>query len=250
MATAGPDRQRMLRRRRMHERQAVVLGCLVAALAVGFFGALAVYTDTLAMPFLDREFTTPEPVAGEVVAAPPCVPEGTLPLAHPAIGVNVYNAAGISGLAGSTAAALAERGYMVLTSDNYPDTIGSTAHIVFGQLGIAGAYTLAAQVDNPVLLLDARADGSVDLVLGEAFDRLVDPTLILLDPLVPFVPLPGCVPLETAVAALPPATIPEPSDPATDEVPVDGGENFEGEVPAEGDPLPPVEGEPLPPAEG
>src|SRR5690606_15399537 len=98
-------------------------------------------------------------------------------------------------LAGSTAGSLAARGFVVLTADNYPEPLTTTAHIVFGQFGIAGAYTLAAHFDNPVMLLDGRPDGTVDVVLGKSFETLISPTLVLLDPAVPFAPLPGCVPL-------------------------------------------------------
>jgi hypothetical protein len=48
--TTDPDRARTLRRRHMHERQAVIFGVLLAGLALAGLGAAAVYTGTLAVP--------------------------------------------------------------------------------------------------------------------------------------------------------------------------------------------------------
>ena len=50
------DRARALRRRHMRERQAVVFGVLLAALAVIGLGAAAVYTGSLSLPFVEEEF--------------------------------------------------------------------------------------------------------------------------------------------------------------------------------------------------
>ncbi len=54
------DRERVLRRRHRRERQAVVFGLLIAALAVGALGAIAIFTGGIEAPF-SRPFTTRAP---------------------------------------------------------------------------------------------------------------------------------------------------------------------------------------------
>ena len=49
-----PDRARALRRRHVHERQAVIFGILLAILAVAGVSAAAIYTGNLNVPFFAR----------------------------------------------------------------------------------------------------------------------------------------------------------------------------------------------------
>lgn len=235
MATRDPDRQRVLRRRHLHERQAVVFGSLVATLAVVGLGSAAVYTGVLPAPFLSREFSSPPPdEAAAALPDAPCPPDGTLPTPYAAVQVTVLNASGRTGLAGQTATGLTARGFVVVTTGNYPAPLTETARIYFGESGLAAAYTLAGQLDAPVLVLDTRAEPTVDLVLGEGFTALVDPAAVVLDPAAPLVGVAGCVPLEEARANAVPAPVatPTPTPSTTEELP-DGGEGFE-EAPAEG----------------
>lgn len=236
MPTTDPDRQRQLRRRRKHERQAVIFGSLVAGLAICGLGAAAVYTDALTLPFLERELTQP-PQEAVVEAAPvPCPAEGTLPVPFNTIEVNVLNGSGRAGLAGATSTALTGRGFLVLTTANYPAHIDSNVQINFGEAGIPAAYTLAANVHDAVMVLDLREDATVDLVLGESFDMLIEPSVVALDPAVPLEGLPGCVPLAEALAEAKPAPVVEAPGEPEDDVPLqDGGEGFEGDVPPAGD---------------
>ncbi|WP_024286562.1 LytR C-terminal domain-containing protein [Cellulomonas sp. KRMCY2] len=234
--TTSPDRERMLRRRHKHERQAVIFGSIAAALAVASLGAVAVYSGTLSVPMLDREFTTPDVEDVAAMPDPPCPPEGTLPVAYNVIQVNVLNGSGREGLAGTTSTALTTRGFAVLSTGNYPASISSPVQIGFGEAGLAAAYTLAAQFDTPQLLLDTRVDATVDLVLGEDFTDLLDPTLITIDPVAPLVGVPGCVALETALADAVPGPTPTPTVNPDEEF-QDGGEGFPTETPA-----PPAEG--------
>jgi hypothetical protein len=236
MATS-PDRQQALRRRHKHERQAVIFGSLVAALAIAGLGGAAVYTEVLSVPFLDRGFSSPPAEEVAEVAAAPCPPEGTLPVAYNAVQVNVLNGSSRTGLAGSTATALAARGFLVLTTDDYPVDITPAAQINFGQAGIAAAYSLASNIEQAVMVLDLREDATVDLVLGRDFTQLVDPASIVLDPAAPIPAPEGCVPLEEAltVAAPAPVVTPAPGTEDTGEEQVDGGEGFQdGAPPPEG----------------
>lgn len=217
---------RALRRRHQHERQAMVYGSLVAGLAVVALGAAAVYSGSISAPFLDRPFVTVSPSEpASSLPDPPCPPDGTLPVAYNAISVVVLNGSDRAGLAGQTAEALTARGFVVASTGNYTGTTTAGAQLVFGEAGLASAYSLAAQLESPVLVLDTRADATVDLVLGEAFSGLVDPTTIVLDPAAPLVGVEGCVPLEQAREdAIPgPTPTPTPTDPAATEPPATEG---------------------------
>lgn len=230
MGNVTPAQQRAHRRRRLHERQAVIYGSLGALLAVAALGGAAVYTDALDLPFLQREFTTPEPEP--TVARPdvPCLPDGTLPVPYATVAVAVLNGSARNGLASETANAVTTRGFVVSRTDNYPESIPWPVQISFGAEGLAGATTLAAHLDDPVLLLDDRDGPGVDLVLGEAFTGLVDPATVLLDPNLPMAAAPGCIPLEEALAKAPERLAPPPPDVTPepgDEVMQDGGEGID-----------------------
>lgn len=208
----APDRARALRRRHQHERQAVVFGSLVAGMAVLGLGAAAVYTDAIDLPLLDRDFVTPTATAtGPVLPPPPCPPEGAVPLAYSAVTVNVLNGSERAGLAGSTADELAGRGFVVGTTGNYPTTLALPEQLLFGEAGVAAAYTLAAQLESPTLVLDTRVDASVDLVLGPDFAGLLPADSVVLDPATPLVGLTGCVLLADALADAVPG--PQPTEP-------------------------------------
>jgi LytR cell envelope-related transcriptional attenuator len=208
------DRERVLRRRHKRERQAVVFGLLIAALAVGALGAVAVFTGGIESPF-SRPFTTRAPEADEVVAPPPCPPDGTLPVPYAQVQVTVLNATTRAGLAGQTAESLTARGFAVLGTGNSPSSVPGTARISFGPAGVGPAYTLAAHLEGVRLVLDSRADATVDLAVGSEFVSLLDPGIVPLAPDAPLVGQEGCVPLEqAAVGTEPAATDPAPEQPA------------------------------------
>lgn len=213
-APIDPDRERVLRRRHKRERQAVVFGLLIAALAVGALGAVAVFTGGIDSPF-NRPFTTRAPEADEVPTPPPCPPDGTLPVAYGAVQVTVLNATTRSGLAGQTAEALTARGFAVLGTGNSPTPVPGTARISFGLTGIGHAYTLAAHLEGARLVLDSRADATLDLAVGSEFVSLLDPGVVPLTPDAPLVGQEGCVPLDQAAVDPQPAAVePAPEQPA------------------------------------
>ncbi|GAA2720542.1 LytR C-terminal domain-containing protein [Cellulomonas aerilata] len=201
------DRDRALRRRHKHERQAVVFGVLIAALAVAGLGAVAVWTGGIEGPF-SRPFTTKAPTPGASVVPPPCPPDGTLPVAYGQIQVQVLNATDRAGLAGDTAAALTARGFGVLATGNSPSPVLGVARISFGAAGVPAAYTLAAHVQGASLVLDNRQDATVDLAVGSEWVSLLDPGVVALDPNAPLVGQPGCLPLDQAQAAVAAAAAP------------------------------------------
>ncbi|QCB92437.1 LytR C-terminal domain-containing protein [Cellulomonas shaoxiangyii] len=202
------DLARQLRRRHMHERQAVVFGVLLAGLAVAGVGSAALYTESISLPFLERDFSRPAPTA--TAEAVWCPPEGALPVPAGQVPVNVLNGANRSGLAASTATDLQGRGFVVASTANGPDTAG-VGRIVSGTNGIAAAYTLRAHLPEAQLALDTREDASVDLVLGADFATLLPVEQVALDPAAPLVGPEGCKPFaELAQAAQQPA----PEEPA------------------------------------
>ncbi len=214
---AERDRARAMRRRHQQERQAVVFGSLVAALVVVGLSAVAVYTGAIRAPFLDRGFVTPSSAAtGSTLPPPPCPPDGAVPLAYDQVTVSVYNGSDRPGLAGTTADVFASRGFAIGTTANYPATINLPVEVLFGQSGVAAAYTVAAQLLTPRLVLDTREDATVDVVLGADFAGMVPADEVTLDPSKPLVGAKGCVALEDALAAAVPGPTPSPSDTPTD----------------------------------
>jgi len=205
------DHGRTLRRRHMHERQAVVFGVLLAGLAVAGLGAAALYTDALDLPFLDREFSA-EPTEAAEETRTYCPPEGALPVATGEITVDVYNGSGLDGLAGETANALTERGYVIGGKGNAPSEVTGAGRIIYGAAGIQAAYTLQAYVPDAVLQLDGRTDTRVDLVVGTEFAGILPPDQVALDPAAPLLGPEGCIPFTELTA--PPADAEQPADAA------------------------------------
>ena len=105
------DRARQLRRRHMHERQAVIFGVLLAALALAGLGAAAMFTGSLNLPVFARGFEA-EPTATATQLPYPCPPAAALPVAANQVTVRVFNATTRVGLAGATGASLQERGFV------------------------------------------------------------------------------------------------------------------------------------------
>jgi hypothetical protein len=200
------ERNRQLRRRHMHERQAVVFGVLLAGLALVGLGAAAVFTGNLNLPGLDRAIAqVPSPTDDQV--AFPCPPVGALPVPAAAVTVNVNNATTRVGLAGATAEALKQRGFTVGTTATV-DAYDGVARISFGINGITQAYTLRAQFEGATLFLVAGEDATVNVALGAKFDQLKPVDAVGLDPAVPLVAPPGCTPYADVVA---PAGTPAPT---------------------------------------
>ena len=191
------DRARALRRRHMHERQAVVFGVLLASLAVIGLGAAAVYTGSLNLPFVDEEFLA-EPTPTIASASFPCPPEGAKAEPYSVITVNVYNTTGTSGLAATTMNDLVAREFKAGTTGNLPEYAG-TVQVITGPASVARAYTLAAQVEGAQLVMDGRTGGSVDLVLGTGYKGLLAPDEVTLDPEAPLESPPGCTPFDRLV---------------------------------------------------
>jgi hypothetical protein len=185
-------RRRAVRRRHLHERQAVIFGTLISALAAAALLGLGVYVGAIPAPF-DVPFKSPPAADGTMT---PCPPEGALPVAYADITVNVYNGTRRTGLAGSTAQELAARGLAIGQQANDPRGRYDGATLIrTGPAGIASAYTVAAIFPGAVVVLDSRGDATVDVTLGAAFDAMLPPDQAALDPAVPLAAPADCVPV-------------------------------------------------------
>lgn len=201
MSTASDDatvRQRTLRRRHLHERQAVIFGTLIAALLFAALLGLGVWFGVVPAP-ISVPFSTAAPSAS--LPAQPCPPTDALPVPYDQITVNVYNATTRVGLAASTASELSARGLAVATTANDPNGSYSGATLVrTGIPGLAQAYTVAAIFPGAVVVLDTREDATVDVSLGSLFDDLRTPEEAVLDPAVPITAPEGCFAAESGAA--------------------------------------------------
>jgi hypothetical protein len=111
----------------------------------------------------------------DVTVAPTCIPAVPADAPAPAdIQINVYNATSRNGLASSTARGLRERKFTILDVANDPldKTVTGTAEVRAGADNEAAAAVVVAQVSGAVFVPDDRTDGTVDLVVGDAFKEL------------------------------------------------------------------------------
>ena len=90
--------------------------------------------------------------------------------AHGLVGVNVFNASTVGGLAGLTAAALRAQGFDVTNIDNASTELpaGGPSEILFGPSGSEAAHTLASVLSGPVTLVpDSSLSGqTVSLLIA------------------------------------------------------------------------------------
>lgn len=225
------ERRRRAIRRHRRERQTVVFGIALIALAALSFAAAAVYQGEAEGPF-SAEFYTP---AGEfetdVTLA--CPPFETEPLPYEEVVVRVSNGTQVSGLAGSTADTLKGRNFEVVGTQNWSRAYGDNVRILYGREGLRHAYTLATQFDQVDLVLDSRPDITLDLILGEQF--AVDPVIReMLSPELDmdrFLVARGeCLPLHLVTEQLAPRNLPDnPFAEEPETSPSPGAEAEEGE---------------------
>jgi hypothetical protein len=111
-------------------------------------------------------------------SAPTCQPAAPTNAPPPAeIGLNVYNATDRNGLASSIAGEMRTRGFAILDVANDPSgrEITGTAEVRAHLDSQAAASLVMAQVPGAVFVADNRTDGTVDLVVGAAFEALAPP---------------------------------------------------------------------------
>lgn len=157
---------RATRRRRLHQRQTVVFGILIAALIFAGGFAWLVRTGAIPSPWT-REFTFPEKV--ETSTEMICPPDGAYTLGFDAVTVNVFNSSNQSGLASNIAASLREIGVTVAEVGNWPELIVTDGQIQTGNAGLVAAYTIKQLFPNMDVMLDDRQDTTVDILAGHTF---------------------------------------------------------------------------------
>jgi hypothetical protein len=138
--------------------------------------ALAAFV-VLAGSFAWNTITNPgsDTTADDPTAATTCIPAVPPDAPAPAdIRLNVYNATDRNGLASAAAREMRTRGFAILDVANDPLTksVTGTAEVRGGAGSEAAASVVIAQVPGAVFVLDTRTDGTVDLVVGEAFEAL------------------------------------------------------------------------------
>ncbi|WP_344443571.1 LytR C-terminal domain-containing protein [Kitasatospora nipponensis] len=96
-----------------------------------------------------------------------------------AVTVNVLNSTDKAGLAARTADELKKRGFTVGKVGNAPSALSkkvpNSAQLIAGSTGAAAATLLGSEVSGATTMADARTDGSVDFVIGDAYTDLLDP---------------------------------------------------------------------------
>lgn len=210
MTSPAPDPVRETRRKREHERQAVVFGLLIAFLLLAGLAAAAMYSGAISSPFSRPIYT---PVA-EAPQPEPCLPQvkgqpdGALPVPYSKVKVRVYNAAdGSSPLASANEDELSDRGFDIVDTGNWLEKLGQS-EVRFGTKGITRAYTLAAQYPDVRLVLDDRKGATVDLLVGEEYSPPLNQDDVLLDAETPMKDVEGCVPA-SEITPIPQVTLPK-----------------------------------------
>ncbi|WP_062462638.1 LytR C-terminal domain-containing protein [Demequina soli] len=167
-ANGRPDARRAQVRRHRRERQIIVFGVLVIALAFSALFAAAVYKGDVEGPF-SQAFVTP---AGSYDASVTlvCPPHGSTPMKAKNVAVRVLNGTDTNGLAGTVAGDLKNRNYKVVSTANWGRTYDGFVRLYFGTDGIRQAYTVARNFDGDVVMTYDNREGSlVDVVLGSKY---------------------------------------------------------------------------------
>jgi hypothetical protein len=112
--------------------------------------------------------------AGWMTPPPPpraCSPQIVPAPARASFAVNVLNATGKDGVAGTVAAGFAKRKFAVGTISNAPDSwyVADTAVVHHGKAGLDQALLVAEQIPGSKLFEDTRSGPSVDVVVGLAY---------------------------------------------------------------------------------
>ncbi len=167
-ANGRPDARRAQVRRHRRERQIVVFGVLLIAVAFAGVFAAGVYKGDVDGPF-SQEFVTPAGAFDSDITLV-CPPANKTAMQHRNVGVRILNGTDTNGLASSVADDLDGRNYVVVSTENWGRTYGDYVRLYFGPDGVRQAYTVALNFDGEVdMVLDNREGTLVDIVLGEGF---------------------------------------------------------------------------------
>lgn len=173
------------------------------------FAAMSVYRGDAQGPFSAAFVTPAGDFASDVRLA--CPPAEAVPMEADQVPVRVLNATDTAGLASNVSNTLAGRGFVPVGTGNWSREYLGTARIMFGTKGLVQAYTVANHIEGAELVLDTRTNGTVDVVVGEAFTPgAVRPLLAPeLQPEQKLTATAQCLPADLVRAEPAPRTIPE-----------------------------------------
>ncbi|HET7477693.1 MAG TPA: LytR C-terminal domain-containing protein [Dermatophilaceae bacterium] len=153
--------------RRRRRRRAAITLTIVGLLLLGVFAYAAAYWQG----WIGKEAAAPTPT-------PTCTSAQTVaPIAPTKVSVNVYNATDRNGLAAGVAAQLRKQGFKVAKVANDPlgRSIEGTGEVRYGPKGVAAGVTVRQRLSSAQVRPDNRVDATVDLVLGQAYQKLTVP---------------------------------------------------------------------------
>lgn len=154
------------RRRRLQQRQTVVFGLLIAALAVVAGFAWLVQTGVVDAPW-KRPISMPEKIITSETME--CPPPGAYSLDLMTIEAHVFNSSNQQGLGGSVAGGLREFGVSVPEVGNWPQFLINDGQLQTGRDGLVAAYTLQQLFPTLEVMILDREGPVVDVILGHTF---------------------------------------------------------------------------------
>lgn len=172
MNTYNDDSARRAYKRRLAQRQIVLLGTIGVVLAVLLLVSTIFWTGILPFP-LNKEFATnkvPEKISV-------CLTDDAQPVELAEIKARVFNASNHSGLAKEVNDKLAEQGVQVGNPANWEseEAVNESVRLLTTKDTIAAAYTLRAFFPDAKVVLDDNAQsGIVDVVIGNGWQKMHD----------------------------------------------------------------------------
>ena len=95
-------------------------------------------------------------------------------VSNASVGIRVMNGTSHGQFAKAVGEALANRGFSVQKIDNYSSTNVERTTIYFGKNAINQAYTLIGNFTDATMIMTAREDQLIDVVIGATFNDLQD----------------------------------------------------------------------------
>ena len=168
MASAGPYNERAARRQFVRRRQGLVFSIILLAMAAVLVVAIMVFLGH--MGGSAKQSAKSQPNYGVAV---PCAPAKATVQDFGQVSVRVLNGTKYSGLATAIKEALANRGFKVTDVGSTPSKEWlERTQIRFGAKGITQAYTVNAQFNDAIMVMDDRKDALVDVMIGQSFENL------------------------------------------------------------------------------
>lgn len=163
--------ERQARKAYVRRRQTIVFSISGAVLAIALMVAVLFNFHVFGLGWVATQSAAPN--YGNTA---PCAVKGddgkAKYQANGSIGVRVLNGTEHSQFAKAVSDALAARGFAMQSADNYSSTNVERTTIYFGKNAVNQAYTLAGNFTNATMVMTAREDQLIDVVLGATFNDL------------------------------------------------------------------------------